>query len=169
MVKDSQTFHLRTTAVALVLLVGLTGLAGCTTTNTTPTAQGTVTSTGPKIDPVLQPLVGVWEIDCGNGFVQFKLVVAEDYSAKFDWQTYTEPGSSNTTINRMDLRLASVNGAAEATVTRADVALYNGKKMRISAKDANSVVIHGGQDGVVDMDYTLYRESLGREVDCGGD
>lgn len=177
MVKDSHTFNARRTALArrcagwsLLLLFGLTGSAGCATANSTST-QGRGTSAGSKADPVLQPLVGVWEIDCGNGFVQFRLVVENDRSGKFDWQTYTAPGSASTTINRMDLRLATVNGAAEATVFRADVVLYHGKKMRISAKDADSVVVHGGsgEDAVVDTDYTLYREDAGREVDCGGD
>jgi hypothetical protein len=160
----------RSAGWSLVLLLGLTGMTGCTADTTTPTQGSNETSAGAKTDPVLQPLVGTWEIDCGNGFVQFKLDVARDYSAKFDWQTYTAPGSSSTRINRMDLRLASVNGAAEATVFRADDVVYNGKKMRISPKDADSIVVHaGGADGVVDMDYTLFRESAGRQVDCGGD
>jgi hypothetical protein len=169
MIKDSHIFARRCAGWSLVLLAGLTGLTGCSTESPAST-RGGGTSSGPKADPVLQPLVGTWEIDCGNGFVQFKLVVADDYSANFDWQTYTAPGSTSTKINQMDLRLASVNGGAEATVFRADDAVYNGRKMRISAKDADSVVVHGGgEDGVVDMDYTLFRESAAREVDCGGD
>lgn len=148
---------------SLALFIGLTG---CSTADPT-SSPGDGAS---KTDPVLQPLVGAWEIDCGNGFVQFRLVVADDYSGNFDWQTYTAPGSTSTKINRMDLRMAAVNGAAEATVFRSDEVIYNGKKMRISVKDAESVVLHGGgADGVVDMDYTLFRESANREVDCGGD
>lgn len=146
---------------SLALLVGLTGSAGC----------GSNVSTASKTDPVLQPFVGSWEIDCGNGFVQFKLEVDAGYSGNFDWQTYTQPGGTHTRINRMDLRLTSVGGVVEGTVVRADDQLYNGRKMRISTKDADSIVVHGGagDEAVVDMDYTLYRESSEHQVDCGGD
>jgi hypothetical protein len=146
---------------SLALLVGLTGSAGC----------GSNKPTAPRTDPVLQPLVGTWEIDCGNGFVQFKLEIGADHSGNFNWQTYMAPGSTHTKINRMDLRLASTAGGVEGTVVRADDLLYNGRKMRISTKDADSIVVHGdaGDEAVVDMDYTLYRESSEHQVECGGD
>ena len=154
---------------SLFLLAGLAGLTGCSSPEPTSTRTEDVSARG-KTDPVLQPLVGAWEIDCGNGFVQFRLVVAEDYSGDFDWQTYTAPGSTSTKINRMDLRLSTAGGTAEATVFRSDEVAYNGRKMRISVKDAESLVLHGGgEDSIVDMDYTLFRESANREVDCGGD
>lgn len=157
---------------AFVLLAGLAACSSPSTpaTGGTPPPSGAAPSAAPKTDPVIQQLAGTWEIDCGNGFVQFKLVVAQDSTGRFEWQTYTEPGGTKTTINRMDLRLAPAGGVAEATVTRADVALFNGKKMRIAPKDADSIVVSpGGAESVVDMDYTLYRESAGRVVDCGGD
>ena len=154
----------------LAIVVGLVGLAGCgteeTPTQTAPTTAAATTA--PAVDPVLQPLAGVWEIDCGGNFVQFKLTVSKD-TATFEWQTYKAPGSKETQIERMDLTLATVNGAAVATVTKADTADRVGKKLRLSTKDADSILAHGEADGVLDMDYTLYRESLGREVDCGGD
>jgi hypothetical protein len=149
---------------SFVLLAGLSAIAGCSSSNNQPRANEA------KADPALQPLIGTWEIDCGNGFVQFRLVVAADRFGKFDWQTYTAPGSTSTQINRMDLRLASVNGTVEGTVLRADDSTYNGRKMRISAKDPDSIVVGSGGDyAVVDTDYTMYRESAEREVDCGGD
>ncbi len=144
------------------------GLAGCASEKT-PTPRSDAPTATVNVDPVLEALAGVWEIDCGNNFVQFKLTVAKDSSGTFEWQTYKEPNSKETKIDRMDLRLEPVNGAAVATVVRADSADYTGKKMRLSTKDANSIVAHGDTGAVLDMDYTLYRESAGHEVDCGGD
>lgn len=151
---------------SLALAAGLIGLAGCGTTETpTPAAAPT---TAPAADPVLQPLAGVWEIDCGNNFVQFKLTVTKD-TGTFEWQTYKAPDSKETNIDKMELTLAADNGAAVATITKSNLADNVGKKIRLSKKDADSIVAHGETGGLLDTDYTLFRESAGREVDCGGD
>ena len=169
----------RTAWLGLLTAAGLAAVPGCGPGAGTPPrvaspaaspAVSPAISTGPSRDPALDSLVDTWNLDCGDDFWVYSLVVRPDYGGVFSWRHFDDPASPSETTDHVTVRLSAESNKIIATTLTADHELSPvGARTEIRVEDVNTITLVTGDGSLTDLDAVLHRSAVHHVEDCGGD